>query len=76
MEYELVSRPEANDVLGRMYDILSQYDVVSQRDFFDLIGEPATHVDEKWGWTDLQGSTVRRAGTGYRIDLPRPQPIE
>lgn len=75
-QYILGSRPEANDALEEMYNILGSYEVVSQRDFFNIIGVDSVHTDEKWGWDDLRGSQVRRANGGYLIDLPRPKPIE
>lgn len=70
---------EANEVLDRMYDIVSQYGVVRVSDLFGLTDIRAEHTDEKWGWTDLRGSKAvgrgRSRGGGYVLVLPEPQPL-
>lgn len=69
-EIILQTRPEADHVLGRMYDLLEKYDVVTVADLHDLLDWSSNHVDQKWGWTDLEGSTVRRIRGGYSLVLP------
>jgi hypothetical protein len=76
-EIQVASRGEANDVLDRMYDLLSKYEYVTVSDLYALTGIKATHVDEKWGWTNLQGSAPRRNRSGdYILDLPNPEYLE
>ncbi len=76
-EIEVASRGEANDVLDRMYDLLSQYECVRVSDLYALTGIPSTHVDQTWGWTNLQGAAPRRNRSGdYILDLPKPEPLE
>lgn len=70
--YTLDSRMEADMVVEQMYNILGKFDVVSVRDYKDLVGADAGHTDEKFGWTDLKGSTVRRVDGGYLVDVPMP----
>src|SRR3954454_10116741 len=75
-EIVLESRGEAEEVIDRMYDLLSRYDSVSVADMYELTGIQSAHTDQKWGWTDLRGSTVTRTRAGgYLLDLPEPQPL-
>ena len=75
-EIVLESRTEAEDVLERLFDLLSKYEAVTVADLYDLTGLSSTHTDHKWGWTELRGSNVRKIrGSGYLIDLPGPEPL-
>ena len=75
-EVVFATRPEAEATLADMYDLLSQFDMVSVGDLYGLCGVTATFADQKYGWSTLQGSRVIRAGNGYIIDLPSPEVIE
>lgn len=76
-EIVLSSRSEADEVLERLYDILSQFEVATVADLYALTGIKATHTDQKWGWTDLHGSHVERLRNGgYLLDLPDPDVID
>ena len=75
-EIVLDTRAEANDVLDRMYDILDRYKEVTVADLYDLVGLEKSYTDEKWGWTDLEGSKVIRAHDGYILDLPKTEQID
>ena len=68
----LASRIEADEVIDRLYDLLSQYEVVTVADFYELLGISPKYTDENWGWTDLRGATARRVRTGFMLDLPEP----
>jgi len=72
----LATRVEAETVLDRMYDLLREYETASVSDLYSLIGWSSTYVDQKWGWTDLQGSLVRRVREGYILELPKPQSLD
>lgn len=73
-EIVLRSRQDAEEVLDRMYDALSKYDEVSVADLYALTGIESSHVDTKWGWTDLRGADVGRTRTGgYILQLPDPE---
>jgi hypothetical protein len=43
---------------------------VSLADLFDTVGLPATHVDNKWGWTNLASVEVRQVREGWQISFP------
>jgi hypothetical protein len=75
-EIVLPTRAEAEDVIERMFDIVSKYDVVSVADLYALVGIKANYVDQKWGWSDLRGLGATRIKNGYLIDIPRPEPID
>ena len=74
-EIVLQSRGEAEEVVDRMYDLLTRYDSVSVADLYELTGIRGAHTDQKWGWTDLRGSGVSRVRNGYLLDLPEPIPL-
>lgn len=74
-EIVLVSRPEAETVIENMFEIISRYGVASVADLYGLVGIDSTHVDNKWGWTDMRGAGVTRVRGGYLLDLPDPQPL-
>lgn len=73
----LDSRGEAEEVLSNMVDILYDFHEVSVADLYDLCGiSNSNWTDNKYGWTDLAGASVKRArGGGYLIDLPRVEQI-
>lgn len=73
----LDSRGEAEEVLSNMVDILYDFHEVSVADLYDLCGiSNSNWTDNKYGWTDLSGASVKRArGGGYVIDLPRAEQL-
>lgn len=75
-EVILETRHEADEVLERMYDLLSQYERVSIADLNQLVGVTGPFTDQNWGWTSLHGSRVTRIRSGYLLDLPKPEPLE
>ena len=68
----LATRVEAETVLDRLYDLLKDYESVTVSDLHSLVGLSSSYTDQKWGWTDLHGSQVRRVRDGYIIELPKP----
>lgn len=71
----LDTRGEAETVIEGMFELLSKYQIVTVANLYDLCGVTGTHIDEKWGWTDLRGSGVERIPGGYLLDLPKVEPI-
>lgn len=68
-------RVEAQDVLDRMRSRLEQYDVVSVSDLYSIVGIDDTVQDNQWGWTNLDGSYVRRYRGSFILDLPPTSPL-
>lgn len=74
-EIILDSRAEAEEVIDRLFDLVSRYENASVADLYELVGISSTHTDHKWGWTDVRGAGVSRVRDGYLLDLPEPYPI-
>jgi len=76
-EIVIASRGEAEEVLDRLFDILSRYGSVPVADLYELTGIQSSHTDHKWGWTALRGAKVARLRTGgYLLELPNPEPLD
>lgn len=75
-EVVLDQRSEAEEVIDRLFDLVSRYESASVADLYELVGIAASHTDNKWGWTDLSGAGVSRIRGGYLLDLPEPEPLD
>jgi hypothetical protein len=75
-EVILEDRGEAEQVLDTLIEAIAEYDFATVTDLYDLVGITGSYVDDKWGWSDLRGSEVRRVREGYLLSLPKPQPID
>lgn len=75
-EIVLESRSEAEEVIDGLFEVVSRYGQASVADLYDLTGLESTHIDHKWGWTDLRGATVSRLrNSGYLLDLPETESL-
>jgi hypothetical protein len=75
-EIIIPDRHGAEEVIERMFDILSQYGSVSVADLYELTGLASSHTDIKWGWTQLRGAkAIRLRQGGFVLDLPEPQAL-
>lgn len=75
-EIVIQSRQEANEVIDRLFDILSRYGSVPVASLYELTGIESSHTDFKWGWTDLRGAKAAKLRSGgYLLDLPEPEPL-
>lgn len=72
-EIVFMTRVEAEEVLTQMFDILDRFEAVKVADLWELVGQSSNYTDNRYGWTDLQGTNVMRTRGGYLIDLPRPE---
>lgn len=67
----IVSTKEDAEVLvERLIDIVDMYEVVSVADLNELVGLPSSHIDNKWGWTNLSSIETRQVREGYRVVFP------
>jgi len=71
----LETRADAEEVIERLFDVVSRYETATVADLYELVGVAASHADHKWGWTDVRGAGVSRTRDGYLLDLPEPHPI-
>lgn len=69
-------RGDAEEVLSTMIEQLETYGFVSVLDFYELLGEPSTHADKKYGWSDLGSARIERSRDGYRFNLPRTRVLD
>ena len=74
-EIVLESRTEAEEVIDRLYEVISRYESATVADLYQLVGLSSSHTDYKWGWTDIRGAGVSRSRDGYVLDLPDPIPL-
>lgn len=75
-EIVLDERVEAEEVIDRLFDLVSRYEAATVADLYELVGLSSTHTDNKWGWTDLTGAGVTRVRGGYLLDLPEPESLD
>ena len=75
-EIVLDDRVEAEEVIDKLFELVSQYESATVADLYELVGLASTHTDHKWGWTDLHGSGVSRIRGGYLLDLPEPETLD
>jgi hypothetical protein len=69
-EVGLERKEDAELVVERLIDIVDQYKVASLADYYSLLGEPSSPIDNKWGWYSLNSVDIRQTRDGYMIDLP------
>jgi hypothetical protein len=75
-EIVIPNRSEAEEVIDRMFDILSRHGTVTVSELYEMTGIQSAHTDHKWGWTQLRGARVARLGDGrYVLDLPEPEAL-
>lgn len=75
-EIVLDNRIEAEDVVDKLFELVSRYESATVADLYELVGLNSTHTDHKWGWADLHGAGVTRVRGGYLLDLPEPEPLD
>lgn len=69
-------RDEATAVLQRIFEYIDRYGSASVRDLYELVGVPSQYTDDKWGWTFIDEMDVMRVRGGYKLILPRPEPLD
>lgn len=73
-EIIIQERDEAEDVLTVLEDYVEKYGFASVKDLYELVGIEPNHVDDNWGWSNLNTARVRRVSNGYLLELPRTEP--
>jgi hypothetical protein len=62
---------EAFTILDAMTQHCKTYGQVTLADYYELIGQIPTNVDDDYGWTDLSGATIDKIESGgYTIHMP------
>lgn len=70
-EVFFTTRSEAEDVLTRMFDMVSDYGRVTVKDLYLLSDMPTDFAMSNWGWRSLTGSSIVETRGGYMIKFPR-----
>lgn len=70
------TRAEALEILEMMFNIVSQYEVVTVAELLEMAGMSSNYTDRNHGWTNLRGATAVRVRDGYLLDLPTPEALE
>lgn len=65
----------ADATIDQMFTLLSQFEVVSVADLYDILSLSSDFTERQWGWTDLRGARAVRVREGYLLDLPSPIPL-
>ena len=74
--YVLNSRTEAEEVLEKLRNILTDYGSVTVADYKELIGITSTFTENKLGWTDLSNAEIIRSFDGWTVVLPKPKKLD
>ena len=62
---------EAFNILDAMTKYCKMYGQVTLADYYKLIGQTPTNVDDDYGWTDLSGATIDKLERGgYTFHMP------
>ena len=65
------TRHEAATILNAMTEHCHTYGQVTLADYYKLIWQIPTNVDDDYGWTDLSGATISEIESGgYTIHMP------
>lgn len=75
-EIILATRAEAEEVIDRLFDLVSRYESASVSDLFEMVGVTGNYTDQDWGWTDLRGASIQKVRGGYLLDLPRTEQLK
>lgn len=77
-EVTFATRTDAVNVLKEMQDYLREYSSVSVMDFYQFSNITGfDFMDDEYGWFDLSDAEISRVrGGGFRIELPRPTPLD
>lgn len=72
------SRTDAKEVTDMMLELLDKFKVVSVADYYELsnAADLESYTDRKYGWYELDEMTITRDREGYKIRLPRPEPLD
>jgi len=75
-EIVLDTRPEADQVLMLLTELVDQYGQATVNDLYSALGVTGEFTDVVYGWTDLMDARVVRRNYGYILDLPPTEVLE
>lgn len=65
------SKGDAVQALASMYELLSEFGVVSVSDLYHASGLNAEYSDHRHGWFDIDSARIEEAKGGYIIRMPK-----
>ena len=68
-------RSEADAIINKMQDLIVRYTAVSVADLYRMANRTPNYMDDRWGWTSLEGYKLKRVPHGVLLDLPEPKDI-
>lgn len=66
---------EAEEVLSSLVEMVSKYNEVTVREFYELSNIDPEYTDDQYGWTNLRDAYVERTRNGYVIVFPPTRPL-
>jgi hypothetical protein len=69
------NRHDAEAIAQKMQETIEKYTAVSVADLYRMVGKSPNYMDDKWGWTSLEGANLKRVPDGVLLDLPEPKDI-
>lgn len=75
-EIILSDRGEAEEAIDQLMNLIDDYGHAKVSDLYEILGISGNYTDDKWGWTDLRGAATSRVREGYRLELPKPEPLK
>ena len=73
------TRAAAEEARDKMSNLIETYSMASVADLKAVVGLTASFTDEKFGWTTMGGTDVRRVGgaqPGYLLIFPQPMELQ
>lgn len=72
------SRGDAKEVMDMLKELLDKFKIVSIADYYEIsnAADLLDHTDRRYGWYELDDMSVIRDRDGYKIKLPRPEPLD
>lgn len=66
------SKEDAENVLNMMADVIEEYGAISLADLYEMVGFNSDYTDQRYGWTDIGKTVIRRVREGYLLEFPSP----
>lgn len=67
------NRDDAQEVLGRMMELINDYGWATIGDLYSLVGLSTNYTHERYAWNNLGRCRVQYTSEGYLIDFPEPE---
>lgn len=71
----ITDKQEADLIVESMLNAIEEYEYVTVGDLNEMLGIDVHPIDNKWGWTRIDGIEILQVREGYLIDLPEPEAL-